>query len=74
MSYDLGTKVRLTQPWRAYSAGDILEQGFEVDLEGLVRSGAAVKVDEAEAGGRPAKMARTAAKKIADGARGLFKS
>jgi hypothetical protein len=28
----LGTKVKLLKPWRAYSAGTVLEQGFEVDL------------------------------------------
>ena len=44
MSYPLGTKVRLIQPWRAYSVGAVLEQGFEVDLEELVRLGFAEPV------------------------------
>lgn len=62
----LGTKVKLLQPWRTYSAGAVLEQGFEVDLGVLVQAGIA-ELAEAAAPARPAKIARQAAKKIADG-------
>jgi hypothetical protein len=66
MSYALGTKVRLVKPWRAYGAGFVMEQGFEVDLETLVRGGMAELVEPA-APARPAKLAARAVKKIADG-------
>lgn len=72
MSYLLGTKVKLTQSWRAYSAGDVLEQGYYADLESLVMAGMAVKLEEAEEPGRPAKLAAKAAKKIAEGTKRLF--
>ncbi len=68
MSYSLGTKVRLLEPWRAYSAGTVLEQGYEADLESLVRQGIA----EVETPERPAKMTRKAADKIVAGAKQLF--
>lgn len=67
----LGQKVRLIKPWRTYSKGSILEQGFEVDLGMLVQMGFAEPY-EAETPARPAKLARAAAKKIADGAKRLF--
>lgn len=67
----LGTKVRLKQPWRAYSKGTILEQGFEVDLGALVAAGIA-ELAEAETPARPAKIAGKAAKKIVDGMKRLF--
>lgn len=72
MSYPLGTKVKLVQSWRSYSAGAVLEQGFYVDMESLVKSGIAVKLDEAEDPARPAKLGAKAAKKIADGIKGLL--
>lgn len=70
MSYELGTKVKLVTAWRAYSAGAVLEQGFEADLEQLVRMGVAVRIDEAAA--RPAKLSTRAAKTIADGMKKLL--
>lgn len=70
--YKLGTKIRLVKSWRSYSVGAVLEQGFEVDLEGLVRAGIAVRVDEVETPGRPARLAGKAARKIADGAKRMF--
>jgi hypothetical protein len=73
MSYPQGTKVRLVESWRAYSAGKVLEQGFYADMETLVKAGIAVRVDEIEEPSRPAKLAGKAAKKIADVAKGLFK-
>lgn len=72
MSYALGTKVKLVQSWRSYSAGAVLEQGFYADMESLVRAGIAVRLDEAEDPARPAKLGARAAKKIADAASGLF--
>jgi hypothetical protein len=72
MSYKMGTKVRLVKAWRVYSVGAVLEQGFAVDLETLVRGGIAVRVDEVETPGRPAKLAAKAAKKISEGAKRLF--
>ena len=68
MSFNLGTKVRLLQPWRAYSAGAILEQGYAADLETLVKAGIAEEVEP----DRPGKMTRKAAEKIAAGVKGLF--
>lgn len=67
MSYPLGTKIKLTAPWRAYSTGTVLEQGYEVDLHALVRGGIAVCLGEraeAESPGRPAVLAKRAADKI----------
>lgn len=72
MSYPLGTKVKLTQSWRAYSAGDVLEQGYYADMESLVKAGFAVKLEEVEDPGRPAKLVAKAAKKIADGVKRLL--
>lgn len=72
MSFALGTKIRLTAPWRAYSEGAVLEQGFAVDLETLVRAGIAVRVDEAESPARPAKLGAKAARKIAEASKRLF--
>ena len=65
MSYKMGTKVRLVKAWRTYVVGAVLEQGVHVDLEQLVRGGIAVRVDEAEPGGRPAAFVRKAARKVA---------
>lgn len=72
MSFPLGTKVKLTKPWRTYSAGAVLEQGFAADLEHLVKMGLASRIDEAETPGRPAKLAAKAARKIAEGSKRLF--
>lgn len=72
MAYPLGTKVRLVQSWRSYSAGAVLEQGFYVDMESLVNAGLAVKLGEAEDPARPAKLGARAAKKIADGIKDLL--
>lgn len=72
MSYPLGTKVRLVQSWRAYSAGAVLEQGFHADLEQLVHAGLAVKVEETEDPARPAKLGARAAQKIAAGVKKLL--
>jgi hypothetical protein len=66
MSYELGTKVRLTQSWRVYPAGQELEQGFEVDLESLVRVGLAELLPEK----KPA--VRDKAKAAAQAVGGLF--
>lgn len=71
MSLPLGTKVKLLKPWRVYSTGTILEQGFYADLEELVKSGYAACV-EAETPARPAKLGARAAKKIADGVKKLI--
>ena len=72
MSYPLGTKVKLVQSWRAYSAGAVLEQGYYADMETLVNAGIAVKLEETESPARPGKLAVKAARKIADTAAGLF--
>lgn len=69
MSYALGKKIRLTSPWRTYSVGTELEQGFEADLESLVKAGLAEEVETPE---RPGKLTRNAAAKIAAGAKQLF--
>ncbi len=68
MSFNLGTKVRLLQSWRAYSAGAVLEQGYEADLEYLVKAGLAEEVEPE----RPGKMTRKAAEKVAAGVKQLF--
>lgn len=73
MSYPQGTKVRLVESWRAYSAGTVLEQGFYADMETLVKAGIAVRVDEIEEPSRPAKLAGKAVRKIADATKNLFK-
>lgn len=72
MSYPTGTKVRLVKPWRVYSAGAVLEQGFYADLEMLVQAGIAERIDEAAEPARPGKLAAKAAKKIADTTKNLF--
>ena len=72
MSLPLGTKVRLTRPWRTYSKGTVLEQGFAADLEALVKAGLAVLATEVENPGRPAKLSAKAAKKISEGTKRLF--
>lgn len=66
MSYPMGTKVKLLQPWRAYPVGYVLEQGFYADLETLVRGKIAELVEPASPA-RPAKLAARAAKKVVDG-------
>lgn len=67
-----GQKVKLTQAWRTYSKGAVLEQGYAVDLQQLVDAGIAVSVVESGAENRPAKLAGKAARKIADHAKSLF--
>lgn len=65
MSFPQGTKVRLLKSWRVYSAGQILEQGFYADMEGLVKAGIAEKLGDEIEPGRPGKFARKAADKLA---------
>lgn len=72
MSFPQGTKVKLVRPWRTYSAGAVLEQGFMADLEQLVRLGLAVKLEEAETPGRPGRLSAKAARKISEGTKRLF--
>ena len=69
---ELGTKVRLIQSWRAYSVGNILEQGYEADLGQLVAMGIAIECNDDGTDMRPARLTRNAAKKVADGVKGLF--
>lgn len=67
MSFPLGTKVRLVQSWRTYSAGAVLEQGYHVDLESLVRMGVAEEVKSTSGmRGAVTKAIKGAAKRSAD--------
>lgn len=69
-----GKKVRFILAWQTYSVGDVIEPPA-MQRDWLLANGYVADVVESEAeagGGRPAKFARSAAKKIAEGAKNLF--
>jgi len=66
-----GKKVKFVAPWQTYRVGDVIEP-TAMDRDWLLANGYVKDVNEIETPGRPAKMARSAAKKIADGAKQLF--
>lgn len=66
-------QVRIIRAWKNYRVGETLVPNGTV-RDYLVNGGYAEIVGpaEAEAPSRPARMARSAAKKVADGAKRLF--
>lgn len=66
-----GKKVKFILAWQTYRVGDVIEP-TAMDRDWLLRNGYVVDLSEAETPGRPAKLARKAADKLAAGAKQLF--
>lgn len=64
--------VRIIVSWQTYSVGEVIRECPWELAQWLMQSGYAEKA-EAETPSRPAKFAKQAADKLAQGARGLFK-
>jgi hypothetical protein len=66
-------KVRFKLAWQNHKVGDVIQPNA-MTRDWLIARGYVERVDPVEVGGgRPAKLARSAAKKLAEGAKGLFK-
>lgn len=64
-------KVQFILAWQTYGVGDVIEP-TAMDRDWLLANGYVKDLDEAETPGRPAKLARKAAEKLAAAGKQLF--